>query len=250
VQTIYLFDVDGTLTDPRQEIDDIFAGVFLDWVEEKNPIVYLVSGSDIKKIKQQIFDALLDTCAGIFACSGNQLWAQEQLIYQNKFRLPRGLLTDLKIYLDMGAQYKIRTGNHIERRPGMINFSVLGRNANLLQREAYSKWEKNTKEREDIVTYITENYPMLDAAIGGAISVDIYPVGKDKSQVVKYLKEKHGPDLSFVFVGDRCVPGGNDWPLALVLEEEEHGHWIQVNSYHETRAIIEHSKLFIGEAGV
>ena len=68
--------------------------------------------------------------------------------------------------------------------------------------------------------------------------------------MIKYLRKKHGDDLTFVFVGDRCVPGGNDWPLAQALEEEENGHWFQVQSYHETRAIIEHSKLFIGEGGV
>ena len=132
METIYLFDVDGTLTDPRQSIDEEFAGIFLDWVEAKNPIVYLVTGSDLKKIEQQLFDTFLRSCEGVFTCSANQLWNGADLVYQNKFRAPRGLLGDLKLYLEIGAQYNVRTGRHIERRPGMINFSVLGRNANLL----------------------------------------------------------------------------------------------------------------------
>jgi len=250
VQRIYLFDVDGTLTSPRQEIDEDFAGAFLEWKESGDEVVYLVTGSDIKKIRQQLFPAFLNQCAGVFTCAGNELWVGRSRVCQNKFRAPKGLLADLQLYLEMGAQYNIRTGRHIERRPGMINFSVLGRNANLLQREAYYKWDKNAKERQDIAAYVIENYPMLDVAIGGEISVDIYPRGKDKSQVIGYLKEKHGADVSLIFVGDRNVPGGNDWPLALALEEETDGHWFQVNSYQETAALIEFSELFIGEGGV
>ena len=48
-----------------------------------------------------------------------------------------------------------------------------------------------------------------------------------------------------VFVGDRNVPGGNDWPLAQRLETRTGSEWFQVLSYEETRALIEHSELFI-----
>ena len=32
---VYLFDVDGTLTHPLTEVDDVFAEVFLSWVRDK-----------------------------------------------------------------------------------------------------------------------------------------------------------------------------------------------------------------------
>jgi len=245
VQRIYLFDVDGTLTPPRQRVDEDFAAIFLEWQECVGAPVYLVTGSNLKAIKKQIFDEFLQTCEGVFTCSGNELWHGKDLIYRRKFRAPSGLLDDLELYLSTGARYHVRTGKHIERRPGMINFSVLGRNANLLQREAYTKWDKNAGEREDIVDYVTHLYPMLDVAIGGAISVDIYPKGKDKSQVVSCLQEKYGEPLSFVFVGDKNIPGGNDWPLAQELEKDPNSQWFQVYSYEETRALIEYSELFI-----
>jgi len=249
VRTVYLFDVDGTLTRPQQKIDEIFAGVFLDWLEEGPKEVYLVSGSDIKKIRQQIFGAFLEKCSGVFCCAANQLYKNEKLIYENKFVAPPTLLEDLEIYLEE-AEYKFKTGNHIEERPGMINFSVLGRNANLLQREAYSKWDAKTLEREDVVDYIITNYPELDASIGGETSVDIYAKGKDKSQVINYFAQ-HGPEeVKMVFVGDKTMPGGNDYPLAAALEKDPNSHWFQVGGYEETRALIEYSKLFIGEGGI
>jgi phosphomannomutase len=249
VKTVYLFDVDGTLTPSRQEIDEEFASVFLDWAERDSKEIYLVSGSDIKKIKQQLFGAFLDRLAGIFCCTANELYRKDKLVYENKFTAPAQLLEDLEIYLSE-AQYHIKTGNHIEQRPGMINFSVVGRNATLSQREAYTKWDEDVREREDVVVYITENYPELDASIGGATSVDIYPLGRDKSQVVQYLKDYYKEEISMVFLGDKNIPGGNDYPLAMALEEDPNSHWFQVTSYEETRAFIEYSKLFIGEGGV
>ena len=250
MKTVYLFDVDGTLTEPLEVMTEEFASVLLDWMEERNAPVYLVTGSDIKKTRRQVIPTVIDKCAGVFCCSGNQLWENNKITHQRKFRAPKGLIEDLEIYLEMGAQYHIRTGNHIERRAGMINFSVLGRKASALQRAAYVEWDKQAKEREDIVEYITTAYPQLEVVIGGSISVDIYPHGSDKSQVVPHLRKRHGEDIRMVFVGDRNVPGGNDWALAQVLEKDEHSEWFQVLSPIETQALIQHSKLFIGEGGV
>ena len=63
--------------------------------------------------------------------------------------------------------------------------------------------------------------------------------------MVKKLREIHGPDVEMIFVGDRCVPGGNDWPLAQELDPIEGSEWYQVLSYEETRALIEYGELFI-----
>lgn len=98
-------------------------------------------------------------------------------------------------------------GNHIERRPGMINFSTVGRNASHNMREAYARWDKTNLEREDIVAYINETYPELEVSIGGSISVDIYPWGKNKGQVIETLRELHGDDVEMIFVGDKNKPG-------------------------------------------
>ena len=48
-----------------------------------------------------------------------------------------------------------------------------------------------------------------------------------------------------IFVGDKNIPGGNDWPLAQRLEKMDNSEWYQVLGPEETRALIEHSELFI-----
>ncbi len=54
---------------------------------------------------------------------------------------------------------------------------------------------------------IENEWPELEATIGGQISIDIYPKGQNKSQV---LLDISGP---VTFFGDKCQPGGNDFPI-------------------------------------
>ena len=244
-ERVYLFDVDGTLTHPLTEVDDVFADVFLSWVRDKNKKVYLVTGSDIAKTKKQLFSSFIDQCEGIFTCSGNVFYSKGKQIYENKLVLPDDFIANLELYLDHGTNWRKKTGTHIEIRQGMVNFSTVGRNASPDLREAYYKWDQTNHEREDIVAYIKGIYPEFEVSIGGQISVDIYPAGKNKAQVVEKIRELWGEDVEMVFVGDRNVPGGNDWPLAQRLDPIEGSEWYQVLSYEETRALIEYGELFI-----
>ena len=249
MRTIYLFDIDGTLTAPLAPVDEEFASVFLEWVRHYKTEVYLVTGSNITKTKKQLFGAFRDVCAGIFCCSGNDYRVGKKVIYRRKFKPSAALLEDLNLYLE-NSLYPVKTGKHIERRPGMVSYSVVGRAATQAQRAEYAAWDARRFEREDIVDYIKTSHPELDASIGGAVSVDIYPLGHDKSQVVDYLRGNYEEKIRFVFVGDKNIPGGNDYPLAMKLEEDENSHWCQVNSPAETQALIQHSVLFIGEGGI
>lgn len=216
----------------------------MEWILSGDKKVYLVTGSDVSKTSEQLGEDFMDACLGVFTCSGNVFRQNDQIIYSNVFDPSDEFITDLELYLD-NSQWRSKKGNHIERRPGMINFSTVGRNANKNMRQAYARWDKTSLEREDIVAYIKESYPELEVSIGGSISVDIYPKGKNKGQVVEKLRELHGDDVEMIFVGDKNVPGGNDWPLAQRLETIEGSHWYQVLCPEETRSLIEYGELFI-----
>ena len=216
----------------------------MEWILSGDKKVYLVTGSDVSKTSEQLGEDFMDACLGVFTCSGNVFRQNDQIIYSNVFDPSDEFITDLELYLD-NSQWRSKKGNHIERRPGMINFSTVGRNANKNMRQAYARWDKTSLEREDIVAYIKESYPELEVSIGGSISVDIYPKGKNKGQVVEKLRELHGDDVEMIFVGDKNIPGGNDWPLAQRLETIEGSHWYQVLCPEETRSLIEYGELFI-----
>ena len=242
--TIYLFDVDGTLTPPRQPMDEDFIEEFLGWMRGGEKSVCLVTGSDIEKVKEQVPEDILRACKGIFTCMANQYWVRNKLVYQVSFLPGRKLLTDLELYLEQGSKYEHRTGNHVEVRPGMINFSVVGRDATQKQRKEYNQWDKYHKEREDIVEYVTQAYPHLEASIGGSVSVDIYPIGNDKSQAIKYLYTEQ-PDTNFIFVGDRTEPGGNDHALVAELEEHEDSMWFKVEDWKDTQQLIRENEAVV-----
>ena len=58
-------------------------------------------------------------------------------------------------------------------------------------------------------------FPELEATAGGQISVDIHEYGKNKSQIRRKL------DGIIYFFGDKTEKGGNDYPIASILEEPD-----------------------------
>ena len=59
---VYLFDVDGTLTEPREKIKEQIEDVFMSWIASKSKSVYLVTGSDISKTKEQLGEFAVNCC--------------------------------------------------------------------------------------------------------------------------------------------------------------------------------------------
>ena len=201
---IYIFDIDGTLTPSRLEIDPEFKEWFSDFVD--NNRVWLVTGSDKDKTIEQIGYDLWEKVERAYQCSGNVLYQDGELVEAHKFELPDYYETMLNILLDK-SEYPVRAGNQIEKRFGVVNFSIVGRNCTQEQRDAYYEWDKESKERELIVWELNERYPWIEAAKGGQISIDIYTKGSDKGQIVSQA------DAPFAFFGDHLEPGGNDYPV-------------------------------------
>ena len=101
------------------------------------------------------------------------------------------------------------------------------------------------KERIEFSKELRERYLGLDAVVGGEISIDIYPRGKDKGQIVDELK-----DDKFMFFGDRLSLGGNDYPIkhASQLKQLEGNEFFHVKSWKDTRNIL--SSIIQSNAGV
>jgi len=201
---IYIFDVDGTLTPSRNPMDKDFKDFFKKFLKKKR--VWLISGSDKDKTIEQVGKDIWASVERAYQSSGNQLWVKGELKYQYEFKTEDYLRELLKMFLDK-SEYPHRYGNHIEERPGALNFSVVGRDCTQEQREHYAKWDNEYQERKDFAWEIKERYPWLDAVVGGEISIDIYEKFKDKGQIVKDIRGK------FEFFGDRLYPGGNDFAV-------------------------------------
>tara|TARA_R100001163_G_C5004974_1_gene152824 strand:- start:73 stop:819 length:747 start_codon:yes stop_codon:yes gene_type:complete len=241
---IFIFDVDGTLTPSRQRMTEEFARFFDKW-SSKNTY-YLVTGSDLEKIQEQVPLAYLERADGLFTCCGNQLWTEGptqqwptdwKLKYENKFKPSDDLIKYLEDTLD-NNDYPVKSGQHIEDRGSMVNFSIVGRKCTLQERKNYFEYDKLTGEREGIAKYIRDTWEDLDAVIGGQISIDIYPKGSDKSQILKHI-EKTYPKGEIIFIGDGIENGGNDYPLAHLMDDITDCSWFQTDGWKQTQKILE-----------
>jgi phosphomannomutase len=228
--TNFLFDVDGTLTPPRGMMLKEFRSFFGNWVNAQKGIgnsIFLVTGSDKKKTVQQIGLPLYRLVDGCYQNCGNQLYKRNSLVKQSPWNTPLILTIDI-MDLVYESQWCGRAANNIEDRVGMINISTVGREADNELRKEYFTWDTQNGERKRIVKTLSTKYPELEFSIGGEISIDIYPKGKDKSQI---LSDMSGETI---FFGDSCHKNGNDYRIAKKADKHH-----PVTGWEETKNILE-----------
>ena len=219
----FVFDVDGTLTPSRQHVDDKFAEWFLDFTQKNK--VYLVSGSDYAKTLEQLGEDICNSVAGVYSCAGNALYVKGKELYSNWFELTDAESKFLETLLELSA-YPERTGQHVEMRTGLCNFSIVGRGATHEQRQNYVKYDTTVNERKNLAELINRQFPRLEATVAGETGLDIYLRGKDKSQIADSV-------TPFVFFGDMIEIGGNDYSIA-----QHASKYYKVNSWQDTFAIL------------
>jgi phosphomannomutase len=212
----YIFDIDGTLTPSRGLIDASFEKYFYDWMCDKidrGDSVFFITGSDKDKTIEQIGEKIWRKATRCYQSCGNAVYVKGELVYQLDFPLSYELNKLLSVFLENSPWYGSYT-NNLEERIGLINFSTLGRNCPQDARENYYEWDKMANEREKFCDEIMKRFPEIEASVGGQISIDIHPKGKNKAQILHYVK---GP---VTFFGDKCREGGNDYPIVEYLREE------------------------------
>ncbi len=227
----FIFDVDGTLTPSRKRIEHEFWAPFLIFCRHHD--VYLVTGSDREKTVEQVGLDIFYTAKRVYNCSGSDVYEKNKNVYRDDWELPLDVEKFLLDELDY-SQFPLRNGNHIERRPGGVNFSILGRDKDpMLGREEYIKWDKERLEREDIADRLKNQFPELNVQIGGQTGLDIS--NKDKSQILRDFSK----DDDIHFFGDMMQEGQNDYPLAMAIVNNMMGTAYSVEDWKETRTLLE-----------
>jgi phosphomannomutase len=219
----FIFDVDGTLTPSRQSIDPKFAEFFLHFCRDNE--VYLVTGSDYAKTVGQLGERIVHQVKTVYNCSGNDVWSHGKNIKRNKWNMPDDLRKLCESWLQV-SKFPLRTGLHLEERTGTVNFSIVGRNATMKERQLYVIHDTEYRERESISLQINMIFEDITATVGGDTGIDIYPTGHDKSQIINDFNLKED---RLYFFGDKILPGGNDEPLAKLIK-----HSFQVKNWQDT----------------
>ena len=229
---MFLFDVDGTLTPSRKKIDKEFSKFFSNFC--KNNDVYLVTGSDRDKTVEQLGKTLYNKAKRVYNCSGNSVWVKSKNVHTSEWNCPCVLSSYLELELN-ASKFKLKTGKHVEERPGCINFSILGRGeGNMKHRSEYVAWDRQTEERDKLAQNLRRLFPDLSITVGGETGLDISPKGHDKSQILHDF-ETHD---TITFFGDKTFVGGNDYSIAHAIITNDRGIVHQVSDFNETWEIL------------
>ena len=241
---IVLFDMDGTLTEPRE----IFDRRLLDPLRELSQIseIGIVTGSD----KDYLFEQMnllirfseLRFVTHLLPCNGTKHYTPPRLP-DDVYKLVHN--QDMQQHLGVGCFRQLMmilcsqqekmcyddqiplTGHFLSYRGSMINWCPIGRNANNLQRKQFIEHDNSQsptlrKKELDKIDYKINLrcQKRVMVKLGGETSFDIFPEGWDKTYALK-----HFPDRVCWFVGDRCGPNGNDKEIYDLLKKENRAFW-------------------------
>jgi len=252
---IVLFDMDGTLTEPRCTFDKrLFPSLReLSLFSE----IGIVTGSDhdylFEQMKALIRYSELRYETHLLPCNGTKHYSPPKfpddlykLIHSVKMEEKLGTQCFRQLMMILCSQQEMMgynlniplTGHFISYRGSMINWCPIGRNANKSQRQAFVKLDNSTtpslrKKELDKINYKI-NLRCNDHVIvklGGDTSFDIYPKGWDKTYALQHFK-----DYTCWFVGDRCGKDGNDKEIYELLKKENRAY--QTKSPENTADII------------
>lgn len=262
--TALVFDIDNTLTPPREALDREMA----ERLGALEPRFALAAGSDLGLLMSQFFeplyafgyrgefDAFICNGASRYRCSaGRELrvtpvdeFSLEAHLGAARFATLRALLdglwSDPRFTLPSSVSV---VGPRIIDRRAMLNVAPAGRQSGALSpearksREEFVAFDMATGYRErglrTLRALLDEHLPGNDLllTLGGQTSFDLVVRGRDKSFAVRSLLDEGAAHVTYV--GDALFPGGNDaavsdfvaaWPGGAcpvdVIQVSDHRH--------------------------
>ena len=225
MKNLILFDLDGTLSQPRKLIQQ---DVILSLKELSNiSKIGILTGSGFEYVIEQCEDAwrhigsIYPERIILLPCNGTQVyeWKMQQWanVYsvdmiqdlgRKKYNALVKEILSLQSFLVNGHDIPL-TGEFISYRKSMINWCPVGRYANTTQRNEFINIDNNIKLRKTylsaLINFCKNNNIDVTCVLGGQTSFDVYPSGWDKTYALK-----HFTGYNIYFVGDRCTGDGND----------------------------------------
>ena len=216
------FDLDDTLAESKSPITSDMAGLLAGLIDVRP--VCVISGGQFSQFQTQVLDRLpvttrwarlhlMPTCGTRYLRHDGQRWRQ---VYAHD--LPAELRARAAASLERRARElrlwepdAVVRGERIEDRGSQITFSALGQQAAPADKRA---WDPGGDKRLALRAAVADDLPELSVRAGGSTSIDITEAGIDKGFGLRHLAQETGIPLGdMLFFGDRCDPGGNDYPV-------------------------------------
>ncbi|XP_065216932.1 phosphomannomutase isoform X2 [Planococcus citri] len=235
-KVLCLFDVDGTLTKPRQVIEEDMMSFLKNRVK---PVcaIGLVGGSDLDKAVEQMggksfnlgeFDYMFPENGLVAYKNGKEIAKQSLANFLGEEKLQKLINYCLRYMSDLVLP--VKRGTFIEFRTGLINICPVGRSCSSEERQQFAEFDAEHKIREKFVQSLEKDLSDLGLkfSIGGQISIDAFPIGWDKTYCLRFV-EKDFDEIHFF--GDKTSPGGNDYEI--FIDPRVKGH--SVTSHQDTK---------------
>jgi len=249
---IVLFDMDGTLTEPRGKFN---TELLLNLRNlSRHTEIGILTGSDLNYIESQMLKLIkyseIRFKTHLLPCNGTKHLLPPKypdddfkLVHENNKESHLKEIHHreiLKIITQLQADvcfYPVPlTGHFVNYRGSMINWCPIGRNASAIQRKEFVNYDNETGFRKRFLKALQHKLSLqcpgkVEVKLGGETSFDIFPVNWDKTYALRHFEDK-----TCWFVGDRCEPSGNDYEIYEALKGE--GRAFKTRSPLETGWII------------
>lgn len=216
---LIVFDLDGTLTESKTDIDEEMALLLKQLLEKK--LIAVIGGGKYELFQRQLISKLdlseellkklflFPTTSTSFYRHNNGQW---QCVYKMEFSEDeKKKIFDAfeKTFNELNYHPEDVYWKVVEDRGSEITFSALGQNAPL---DLKTEWKKeNTEIKLKMVEILQKYLPDMEVRAAGYTSIDVTRKGIDKEYGIKQIKEQLGVKIEdILFVGDALFLGGND----------------------------------------
>jgi phosphomannomutase len=228
------FDLDGTLAPSKAPLPDRMGELLTGLLNKFE--VCVISGGKYELFQRQLISNLpasdeqlqrlhlMPTSGTRYYSYKSGQWLQiyaEDISQDQKHKIIKALNHGLD---ELGWRPKKVWGEIIEDRDSQITLSVLGQEAPL---EAKETWDPDGSKKLKLREIIAPLIPEFEVRAAGTTSIDVTKPGIDKAYGMKRLLEHTGLEKEeILFMGDKLVEGGNDYPVkAMGIDSLEVSCW-------------------------
>ena len=246
---VVLFDLDGTLSEPRGPVSDETCRELIR-LQDSGFRVGIVTGSGLQYVLEQfrgfgseVSKNLVSNNIELLPCNGTQRYLpqgdgkdfkmvspaismRDELGWSAWYRLQRFLAEEQARIIRLWDNLPY-TGNFVSYRTSLLNWCPIGRDAGPEDRKIFEDFDRQDNFRRSYLNVLKGGFEDIRISVtvklGGSTSFDIYPRGWDKSYALRWYS---GEEVWFV--GDRCGIDGNDHEIYVAVKSFNRG--IEVKS--------------------
>src|SRR3989344_5440016 len=216
---LVIFDLDGTLTESKSDMDVEMAGLLEKLLEKK--MIAVIGGGKYELFQKQLLARLnlpeellknlflFPTTATSFYKYDAGNWRQVYALSFSEEEKKKIFDAFEKVFAELNYHPEDVYWKVVEDRGSEITFSALGQNAPI---DLKTEWKEEDAELKLKIVEILQKYlPDMEVRVAVFTSIDITRKGIDKEYGIRQVEKYLGISIKdMLFVGDSLFSGGND----------------------------------------